>query len=60
LKFWQDFWVDEEADASSGARFAADEAPALEGEDHLMDRRRSDSEEALDVGFGGRSSECEV
>ena len=29
----------------------------LEGEHHLMDGGRSDGEEALDVGFGGRPSE---
>jgi hypothetical protein len=59
LKGWQDFWVDEETDAARAARLAADEAFALEGEHHLMDGRRSDGEEALDVGFGGRPSEGE-
>ena len=59
MKRGQEFWVDEEADASSGAGFAADEAFALEGEHHLMDGRRGHVEEALDVGFGGRPSEDE-
>jgi hypothetical protein len=36
----------------AAACLAADEAFALEGERHLMDGRRSDGEEALDVGFG--------
>ena len=32
---------------------------SLEGEHHLMDGRRGDGEEALDVGFSGRPSEGE-
>lgn len=59
MKGWQDIWVDLEADASSAAGFAADEALALEGEHHLMNRGRGDGEEALDVGFSGRPSEGE-
>ena len=55
----QGFWVDKETDTASAAWFAADEAFALEGEHHLMDGGRSDGEEALDVGFGGRPSEGE-
>jgi len=54
LEGGQAFWIDEEADAASAARFAADEAFALEGERHLMDGGRSDGEEAPDVGFSGR------
>lgn len=57
LKGWQDCWVDKETDAASAACLAADEAFALEGEDHLMNGRRSDGEEALNVGFGRRLSE---
>jgi hypothetical protein len=34
-----------------------DEAVSFEGDDHLVDRRRADAEVALDVGFGGWSSE---
>ncbi|WP_348521912.1 hypothetical protein [Bradyrhizobium sp. BR13661] len=36
---------------------SSDEAVSFEGDDHLVDRRRADTELALDVGFGGRLSE---
>ena len=35
----------------------SDEAVSFEGDDHLVDRRRTDAEVALDVGFGGWTSE---
>ena len=44
---------DEDADASGDARLACDEAVAFEGENHLVDRRWSDAEMTLHVGFGG-------
>jgi hypothetical protein len=59
LKGWQASWVDKETDATSAACVATDEAFAFEGEHHLMDGRRSDREEALDVGFGRRPPEDE-
>ena len=34
----------------------SDQSGTLEGEDHLMDGRRGDAEEALHVAFGGRST----
>lgn len=43
---------DEDIDASSDAELSADEAVAFEAEDHLMNRRRSDAEMPLHVGFG--------
>lgn len=43
---------DEDIDASSDAGLSADEAVAFETEDHLMNRRRSDAEMPLHVGFG--------
>jgi hypothetical protein len=56
LEFWQSFWVDAEPDASSSAWLSADEALAFESKHHLMDGRRRDCEEALHIGFCGRSS----
>ena len=53
---WQVFWADEQLDASRDARLAPDQSLTLEGQDHLMDGRRGDGEEALHVGFGGRAS----
>jgi len=55
----QNFRVDEETDAAWAACLSGDESFALGGEHHLMDGRRSDGEEALDVGLGGRPSEGE-
>ena len=43
---------DEDVDASGDARLSRDEAVAFEAEDHLMDRRWSNAEMALHVGFG--------
>jgi hypothetical protein len=51
--------VDAEADASSASWGSADETLAFESEHHLMNGRRSDREEALHVGLGGRSSHDE-
>lgn len=44
---------DEHCDASGGSGGAADEAEALKGEDHLMDRGRRDLEVSLQLGLGG-------
>ena len=44
---------DEEFDASWDARLAPDEAISFERHYHLVNRRRSDMEMALHVGFGG-------
>ena len=49
--------MDEELDAASDTWLAADEAVALEGEQHLVDRGRRDAEMALQIGFGRRSAE---
>ena len=43
---------DEDFDASGDAWLSAEEAGALEAENHLMDGRRGDAEVALHVGFG--------
>jgi hypothetical protein len=56
LKFGQNIRVDAKSDASRDAGLSADQALAFEGEHHLVDGRRRDGEEALHVGFGGRSS----
>jgi hypothetical protein len=45
---------DEDADASGDAGLAPDEAIPFEAEDHLVDRRWTDAEMTLHVGFGGR------
>ena len=42
---------DEDADASGDAGLSCDEAVALEAEDHLVDRRWTDAEMTLHVGF---------
>jgi hypothetical protein len=47
------FWGDEEFDASGDAGLTANQADALEGEDHLVNGGRADAEVALQVGFGG-------
>jgi hypothetical protein len=44
----------EHFDAASRAGLAANEACAFKDQDHLVDRRRSDAETVLDIGFGGR------
>lgn len=48
---------DKDVDASDDARLSRDEAVAFEVEDHLMDRRSSDAEMPLHVGFGGGLAE---
>ena len=47
----------EDFDASGDTGLTSDEAVSFEGDDHLVDRRRADAEVALDVGFGGWTSE---
>ncbi len=48
---------DEDVDASWDARLSVDEAVAFEAEDNLMDRRGTDAEVTLHVGFGRRLME---
>jgi transposase len=43
-------------DAAGLSGLASDEAGVLEGEHHLMDRRRCDAEMALEIGLGGRAA----
>ena len=50
-------WRDEELDAAGDTGLTADEAGALERDDHLVDRGWADAGVALHVGLGGRSSE---
>lgn len=47
---------EEQLDAACDAGTALDEFGTFEREDHLMNRRWRDDEEALHVSFGGRSS----
>ena len=47
----------EEFDASGEARLTANEAVSFEGDDHLVDRWRTDLEVALQIGLGGWASE---
>ena len=53
----QSLWLDQQLDASSGARRSPDQPCALESEHHLVDGWWSDAEVTLDVGFGGWASE---
>jgi len=48
---------DKQFDAARDTGLSSDEAGALEGHDHLMDRWRCDLEMALHVGFGGGTTE---
>ena len=48
---------DEEFDASCDAWLASDQAGALEGKNHLVNRWRCDLEMALHVGLGRRAPE---
>jgi hypothetical protein len=43
---------DEDDNASGDARLSAEEAGALEAENHLVDGRWGDAEVALHIGFG--------
>ena len=52
LEDWQFVGWDEDVDTSSDARLSADEAIAFETDHHLMNRRGSDAEMTLHVGFG--------
>ena len=47
----------EDIDASGDADLSADESVAFEAENHVMDRRRTDAEMPLHVGFGWRLTE---
>jgi len=47
----------EDFDAARHAGLTADQALALEREDHLVNGGRADAEIALHVGFGGRALE---
>jgi len=48
--------VDDHLETSSPPRGSAKEAASLQGEDHLVNARRGDGKEALQVGLGGRAS----
>ena len=47
---------DEHLETSSPSRGSAKEPSSLQGEDHLVNARRGDGEEALQIGLGGRAS----
>jgi hypothetical protein len=53
LELGQDFGLDDQFNAAATTRLALDQAYAFEGQNHLMNGRRGDGEESLDVGFGG-------
>ena len=48
---------DQHLDAAGDAGLASDQPVAFEGEHHLVDRRRGDLEESLQIGFGRRSAD---
>ena len=54
---WQELSSNEEFDASGRAWLAPDEAISFERHDHLVDRRRADTEVALHVCLGRRPTE---
>jgi len=47
---------DEELNASGDAVLASDQSGAFEGKNHLMDRGRRHTKEALEIGLGRRSA----
>ena len=53
----QSLWLDQQLDASSGARRSPDQACAFESEHHLVDGWWSDAEVTLHVGFGWSAAE---
>jgi hypothetical protein len=55
----QGLGIDRDLDAPRDARLSSNQSAALQGEHHLMDRRRRDAEAALHVGFGRRSTQHE-
>ena len=48
----------EDLDVLGTTGFDVGRRRSVEGDDHLVDRRRADTEVALDVGFGGWASTC--
>ena len=48
--------VDEHLETSSPSRGSVKEPPSLQDEDHLVNARRGDGKEPLQVGLGGQSS----
>ena len=48
--------VDEHLETASPPRGSAKEPPSLQGEDHMVNARRGDGKETLQVGLGGRAS----
>ena len=50
-------WLDEELDVAGGTRRSSDEADTFEGEDHLVDGWRTDTEVSLQVSFSRRPAE---
>jgi hypothetical protein len=53
----QSLWLDQQLDASSGARRSPDQSCAFESEHHLVDGWWSDAEVTLHVGFGWSAAE---
>jgi len=53
----QSLWLDQELDASSGARRSPDQPCAFESEYHLVDGWWSDAEVTLHIGFGWSAAE---
>jgi hypothetical protein len=49
--------LDQYLDAVRHAGLASDQSAAFEGEHHLVDRRRRNLEESLQIGFGRRSAD---
>ena len=53
----QFFWLDQQFDASSDARFSSDQFFTFEGEHHLVDGWRADTEVPLQIGLGRSAAE---
>ena len=53
----QSLWLDQQLDASSGARRSPDQPCAFESDHHLVDGWWSDAEVMLHVGFGWSATE---
>jgi hypothetical protein len=56
FEHWELFRIEEDGDAAGDAGLASNEAYTFEGENHLVHRRRSDAEVALQVSLGRRST----
>jgi hypothetical protein len=53
----QQFGSNQHFDAASDARLPSNQPRSLQGEDHLVNRRRADAEVTLQVGFRRRPSQ---